>query len=57
MAINSGLKLILLAVTLIISENKKLAIYAAELRILLTVAICFLLKDLTTRALNMQEII
>ncbi|MNY77682.1 hypothetical protein D3C86_2176660 [compost metagenome] len=54
---NSGLKPILSAVTPISSENKKLAIQAAEPRMPLTVAIWPLSNDSTTRALSMQEII
>ncbi|MNP42098.1 hypothetical protein D3C76_1358380 [compost metagenome] len=57
MAIKSGLKPILSAVTPISSENRKLAIHAAEPRIPLTVAIWPLSNDSTTRALNMQEMI
>ena len=57
MAINSGLKPILSAVTPINSENRKLAIQAAEPRIPFTVAICPLSNDSTTSALSMQEMI
>lgn len=57
MAIKSGLKPILSAVTPIKRENRKLAIHAAEPRMPLTVAIWPLSNDSTTSALSMQEII
>src|SRR5690606_28444755 len=55
MAIKSGLKPILSAVTPIKRENRKLAIHAAEPRMPLTVAIWPLSNDSTTSALSMQE--
>lgn len=57
MAIKSGLKPILSAVTPIKRENRKLAIHAAEPRMPLTVAIWPLSNDSTTVALSMQEMI